>query len=146
MYNRLRHRMPESVRNCLPLVCERVYHPKFGWGVLETYYANPDGTAIIPYEYEIARQSSWNQEIIYVRAKALLDVLIGLSAPFYEPGNFHVLLGLDGSISLKIVDFEPESKMLIPLEMFWPWYRRHKLKRKAERYLADIRSRYGACS
>ena len=26
------------------------------------------------------------------------------------------------------------------------WYRRHKLKRKAERYLADIRSRYGACS
>ena len=68
--------------------------------------------------------------------------LAKIAAPFYEPGNLHVLIGSEGSFSLKIVDFEPESKMLVPLEVFWPWYRRRKLARKAERYLARIRKRY----
>ena len=143
VYNRLRHRMPESVRNCLPLVCERVFHPRYGWGILETYYMNPDGTAIIPYEFEVARQTTENREIIYAQAERLLNTLVSVSAPFYEPGNFHVLVGADGSISLRVVDFESESKMLIPIEAFWPWYRRHKLARKADRYLGSLRDRYG---
>lgn len=143
LYNRLRHRMSESVLSCLPLVCERVFHPKFGWGVLETYYTNPDGTAIIPYEFEIERQTPENREIIYAQANVLLEALASVRAPFYEPGNFHVRIGPDGSPSLKIVDFEPESKMLIPLEIFWPWYRCNKLQRKSVRYLAHIRARYG---
>ena len=144
VYNRLRHRMPESVRNCLPLVCERVFHPRYGWGVLETYYANPDGTAIIPYEYEIARQQSEsNKTEIYRQARAMLDVLISCSATFYEPGNFHTLIRPDGGIETKIVDFEVEAKTLIPLEAIWPWFRRQKLARKAERYLKHIRDAYG---
>ena len=72
-----------------------------------------------------------------------MNTLVSVSAPFYEPGNFHVLVGADGSISLSVVDFESESKMLIPIEAFWPWYRRHKLARKADRYLGSLRDRYG---
>lgn len=74
----------------LPPVCERVFHPEYGWGVLETYYTNPDG-----------------------------------------------------GIETKIIDFEPESKMAIPLEAIWPWFRRMKLRRKAKRYLKHIRETYG---
>lgn len=143
LYNRLRHCLPESVRQCLPPVCERVFHPEYGWGVLETYYTNPDGTAIIPYEFEIARQTPANKRIIYDQAKALLERLIDLSATFYEPGNFHTLIRPDGGIETKIIDFEPESKMLIPLEAIWPWFRRRKLRRKARRYLKHIRETYG---
>ena len=36
-----------------------------------------------------------------------------------------------------------ESKMTIPLEVFWPWYRRRKLRRKAARYLLYVREAYG---
>ena len=143
VYESLRHDLSMAFRACLPGVCERVYHPEYGWGALETYYTNPDGEAIIPYEFEIARQSPENRELIYAQAKDLLDELIASGARFYEPGNFHVLVGADGSVSLRIVDFEPESKMLIPLETVWPWYRRRKLARKAERYLRQIRERYG---
>lgn len=143
LYNCLRHQLPEAVRNCLPIVCERVFHPEYGWGVLETYYTNPDGTAIIPYEFEIARQTPVNKRIIYDQAKALLEKLIDLSATFYEPGNFHTLIHPDGGIETKIIDFEPESKMLIPLEAVWPWFRRQKLRRKAQRYLKHIRETYG---
>ena len=39
LYNTLRHKMPETIRKCLPPVCERVFHPEYGWGVLETYYS-----------------------------------------------------------------------------------------------------------
>lgn len=142
-YNRFRHEMPEEVRAKLPPVCKRVYHPDLGWGILETYYCNPDGEAIIPYEFEIKRQTPENREIIYAQAKELLDVLIRNSAPFYEPGNFHTLINPDGSIETRIVDFEPAAKTLIRLEAICPWYRRHKLARKAERYLAHIRASYG---
>lgn len=143
LYNRLRHDMPEEVRMKMPPVCKRVFHPKMGWGVLETYYVNPDGEAIIPYEFEIARQTPENREIIYAQAKNLLDVLIKNSAHFYEPGNFHTLIMPDGTIETKLVDFEPAAKTLIQLEAIWPWYRRRKLRRKANRYLKHIRETYG---
>ena len=144
LYNALRHRIPGCVRRCLPPVCERVFHPKYGWGVLETYYTNPDGTAIIPYEFEIKRQESMANRIeIYRQVKELLEVLISCSATFYEPGNFHTLIRPDGGIETKIIDFEPESKMAIPLEAIWPWFRRMKLRRKAKRYLKHIRETYG---
>lgn len=143
-YDAMRKTLPEAVRNALPEVCERVYDPTLGWGVLETYYTNPDGTAIIPYEFEIARQrSEANKTEIYRQAKAMLDALISCSATFYEPGNFHTLIRPDGGIETKIVDFEVEAKTLIPLEAIWPWFRRQKLARKAGRYLKHIRDAYG---
>lgn len=143
LYNRFRHEMPEAVRAKMPPVCKRVFHPDFGWGIMETFYANPDGTAIIPYEFEIARQTPENREIIYAQAKELLDLLIKSSAPFYEPGNFHILIKNDGTIETKLIDFEPTSKTLFQPEAICPWYRRYKLSRKAERYLAHIRAAYG---
>lgn len=143
VYNTFRHSMPPGIRARMPEVCERVFHPVWGWGIIETYYTNPDGTAILPYEFEIKRQPPGTREVIYAKARELLDELIASSALFYEPGNLHVLLGADGSIDLKIVDFEPSSKTFLPIEAVWPWYRRRKLARKADRYLQHIRDKYG---
>lgn len=137
------HNMPQEIIDALPPVIERVYHPEWGWGVLETFYTNPDGSAIIPYEFEIQRQTAENRERIYVLARHFLDMMIAHSATFYEPGNFHVLISETGELSLKIIDFEPSSKMAIPLEVVWPWYRRRKLARKSERYMRHLRNAYG---
>ena len=143
-YERFWMRQPGEIRSKLPPVVERVFHPQLGWGILETYYVNPDGTAIIPYEFEIKRQESMEKRReIYNQAKELLELLAARSAPFYEPGNFHTLIRPDGGIETKIIDFEPESKMAIPLEAIWPWFRRMKLRRKAKRYLKHIREAYG---
>lgn len=137
-------KQPPAIREKLPPVVERVFDEKLGWGILETYYTNPDGTAIIPYEFEIERQESMaNRLEIYRQAKELLEKLISCSATFYEPGNFHTLIRPDGGIETKIIDFEPESKMAIPLEAVLPWFRRMKLHRKAQRYLKHIRETYG---
>ena len=137
-------RQPDAIRSRLPPVVERVFDPVRGWGILETYCTNPDGTAVIPYEFEIARQPSVAvRRSIYREAEALLEALAVGTAPFYEPGNFHALLHPDGSVELKIIDFEPVSKMVIPLEAHWPWFRRLKLRRKAKRYLAGLREKYG---
>ena len=46
IYGKMRHAMPDWVRACMPPVCERVFHHKYGWGVLETLYLNPDGSAV----------------------------------------------------------------------------------------------------
>jgi len=144
VYERFWMRQPEAVRAKLPPVVERVFRPDWGWGILETYYTNPDGTAIIPYEFEIVRQTSAERRReIYRQAKELLELVARGSAPFYEPGNFHTLIRPDGGIETKIIDFEPVSKMAIPLEAVWPWFRRLKLRRKARRYLKHIREAYG---
>ena len=132
-----------AVASRLPEVCEKVFHPALGWGVLETFYTNPDGTAIIPYEFEIARQTMAVREEIYAQARDLLAELIRTSATFYEPGNFHVLLHGDGSLELRLVDFEPTAKTLIPLEVVSKAFRRAKLRRKAVRYLREMRERFG---
>ena len=146
VYNLFRHTMPEEIRKRMPEVCERVYHEEWGWGVIETYYTNPDGTAILPYEFEIARQTPENREKIYEQAVSLLKTVIKAGALLYEPGNFHVLIRPDGEMELKLVDFEPESKTAIPLEMYLTWFRRLKLMRKARRYLKHIREAYGVKS
>ncbi|MBQ8124324.1 MAG: hypothetical protein IJ173_00410 [Kiritimatiellae bacterium] len=143
VYNLFRHSMPPDIRARMPEVCERVYHETWGWGVIETYYTNPDGTAILPYENEMARQTPANREVIYDQAVDFLQAIIAAGALFYEPGNFHVLLRPDGGIELKLIDFEPESKTAIPLEMYCAWFRRRKLIRKSRRYLAHIRESFG---
>ena len=143
IYDLFRHTMPEDIRAAMPPVCERVYHPVWGWGILETFYTNPDGSAIRPYEDEIARSSKEDRETIYALAVDMLDRVIKAGALLYEPGNFHVLRHEDGSMELKLVDFEPESKTAIPLERVWKSFRQRKLRRKAKRYLAHIRSRFG---
>lgn len=144
VYGKLRHVMPQSVRDKMPPVCERVFHPKWGWGVLETFYANPDGTAVLPYINEIARRKSVEEKnFIYREARDLLMELIAHSAPFYEPGNFHVQELPDGRLVMKIIDFEPDPKVMLPLESVLPFLRRVKLRRKARRFLALLRSRYG---
>ena len=133
-----------AIRAKLPPVVERVFDAKLGWGILETYYTNPDGTAIIPYEFEIKRQASAEKRReIYGQAKAVLEELAKIAAPFYEPGNFHTLIRSDGGIETKLVDFEPISKMAIPLVKFWPWLRRQTIRRKARHYLKHIREAYG---
>ncbi len=144
VYERFRHDMPETIRSRMPPVCERVRHPKWGWGILETYYANPDGTAILPYRREIARQeSAETKNAIYREARAMLLELIRVAAPFHEPGNFHALLDEDGSVSLKLIDFEPDAKTFIQLEALFPALQRAKLRRKSARFLGELRERCG---
>ena len=134
----------ESIRARLPSVVERVFDERLGYGILETYYTNPDGTAIIPYEFEIKRQKSpIARREIYAQAKALLEELADIAAPFYEPGNFHTLIRPDGTFETKLVDFEPISKMAIPLVKFFPFFRRQTIRRKARHYLKHIRDTYG---
>ena len=143
VYNVFRHTMPADIRRRMPEVCERVFHPQWGWGIIETYYTNADGTAIIPYEFEIKRQPPETRERIYRQVCNVLASLVRASAPFYEPGNLHVLMREDGSSDIKIIDFEPTSKTFLPIEAVWPWFRRRKLARKANRYLRHIREKYG---
>lgn len=143
-YRKYWRHLPTDISSKLLPEVEQVYDDRLGYGILETYFTNPDGTAIIPYQFELLRQNDpENRREIYRQARDLLLALIREAAFFYEPGNFHTLLLPDGRIETKIVDFEPLSKMFIPLERWWPWFRRQKLRRKSRRYLASMRADFG---
>lgn len=137
-------RMPDEVVSRLLPHVELVEHPEWGYGILETYLCNPDGTAVIPYQNEIRRQRERPdvKREIYRQARDLLLVLIREAAYFYEPGNFHTLFRPDGGIETRIVDFEPCAKTFLQPERWIPQYRRAKLRRKSRRYLAFLREHY----
>ena len=144
VWEKFRHIMPEEIRNALPPVMERVFHPTWGWGVLETFFQNPDGRPILPVEWEMDRPGSTHLvRSAYQQMSHYLQLLIIHSAPFYEASNFFAWLQPDGSVKLRIIDFEPDSKTLFPLEAVWPWFRRQKLRRDANRYLHHWRKKYG---
>lgn len=137
-------KQPQAIRAKLLPTVEFVYDAEWGYGILETYFTNPDGTAIIPYEFEIKRQTcKETQREILRQAEELLEALARVSAPFYEPGNFHTRLLPGGRVETKIVDFEPTPKTAIPIEKYCAFWRRLKLRRKARRYLKHIRETYG---
>ena len=143
VWEKFRHTMPEEIRSAMPQIMERVFHPVWGWGVLETFFQNPDGRPILPVEWEMDRPG--NEHLVrsaYRQMEHYLELLIAHSAPFYEASNFFAWLQPDGTVKLRIVDFEPDSKTLFPIEAVWPWFRRRKLRRDAGRYLLHWRRKY----
>lgn len=138
-------RMPGDVtRHLLPHV-ELVSHPEWGYGILETYFTNPDGTAVRPYQAELrpGRRDDATRREIYRQARDLLRALIREAAFFFEPGNFHTRFTASGGVETWIVDFEPTTKTWLHLERWLPACRRLKLRRKAVRYLRSMREDFG---
>lgn len=138
---RLGPKLPPVVREMLPETMELVKHPLWGWGSVQPYLTNPDGSTIIPAELEMWHHAQERDFVLrmYRCVRDCLDLIVPSALPFYEASNLFVWWQADGSMKLKIIDFEPTSKTLISPERFCPWLRRRMMRRKADDYLAYLR-------
>lgn len=123
----------------LPEEVEIVYDEKMGYGILMSMLRNADGTPVISVDYEIERR----QNISFTRSckaqmRSILDELIACAAPFFEPNNFEAQVVADGSVRVRIIDFEPCDKKFLPVAEYVGWLRRRNLRRKAAAYLNSI--------
>ena len=142
--NRYRREAGPLVAAALPETVEVVFDERRGYGVLMSCLRNADGSPIISAEYEMAkrRDPRFTADCCR-RIAALVEELIASSAPFFEPSNVQVQFLSDGTFRLRLIDFEPVDKKLVPLGEWLPFARRINLRRKADLYLKQLRKKYG---
>ena len=131
----LKKRLPVDLMAVFPSTMEQMLIPSRGWAVVEELIVNADGTHPkkfaegwwVDVESRVKLLASFN---------ALADALVRHAVRFYDPPNILSQWFSDGSFRLRIMDFEPVSRLLIPID-FLPAIQRFKVRRRFARYLRN---------
>ncbi|MDD2454823.1 MAG: YrbL family protein [Kiritimatiellae bacterium] len=142
-HERLRKRLPRDLFAVFPERMHMVFSRKRGWGVVESLIENADGSAIRRVVAEMRGTDDHAlRRRLYRAAAELFDQLAEQAVCFYDPPNVMVQWTGPEEFSLRIVDFEPMGRALIPGLSLIPAYVRYKVRRRCSRYLKRIRESY----
>lgn len=141
----LRRRLPADLFAAFPDELRPIYSPERGWGLIESLIENADGTPIQRVIFEMARvQDEGLRRRLYEAAERLFAQLAEHAVCFYDPPNVMVQWTGPERFRLRIVDFEPQGRALVPgLSSFRP-YVRSKVRRRCARYLQRLRDTFFA--
>ncbi len=133
----LRKTLPPYVFAAFPEEMEAVHLPRRGWAVVETRVSNADGSPCERFTSVYRRTADARaKERLLGEFTALVESLSAYAVRFYDHQNIVVQFLGDGSFRLRIVDFEPTSRTLVPVDSLCPAMVRAKARRRARRYLA----------
>ena len=130
-------RAPKELAEAFPETIERLLVPVRGWCLVESIVRNFDGTP--PRRFHevcasIINDRSLHQDLLSA-LKSLRDRLVESCIRFYDPQNILVQWTTAESFRLRIVDFEPESRVAIPIDELLPPIARMKIRRRFARYM-----------
>ena len=131
----IRCQQPDHLVALFPEYVDLLYLPSFGWSLIETMIQNADGTSAQHF-FEILNANTRNPAIyrpLVAKVDALVDELCEHALPFYDFQNILTQYQPDGSYRLRIADFEPRARQLIPLDVLFPGLRRRKMRRRYAR-------------
>jgi hypothetical protein len=136
----LKQRLPADLLALFPEHIEPVYCATRGWGVLESLILNADGTLPRRILEELTALSNPVLALrLYQESERLFDRLEKHSVCFFDLPNVLVQWTGTDTFRLRIVDFEPTSRALVPgLILFRPYVRR-KIRRRSRRYLMRMK-------
>jgi len=139
----LRTRLPPELFAAFPDMIEPVYSRVRGWGIVESLIQNADGSPIKRVIAEMGRVSDARLRLsLYEAAERLFAQLAEHAVCFYDPPNVMVQWTGPDTFRLRIVDFEPQGRALVPgLSAIRP-YVRCKVRRRCARYLKRLRETY----
>ena len=138
-FEELRRRLPPELLAVFPETLERILVPGRGWCLVEDEIRNADGSPVRKFHeaYIVARDEGVRAALL-ARMKGLCESLAHNAVRFYDPQNVLVQWMADGTFRLRIVDFEPASRALIPLDRFIPGLVGLKVRRRFARYLKNF--------
>jgi len=142
----LKRQLPPELLAVFPERIEPVYSAERGWGIIESLVLNPDGSLAKSVQTELA--NTQDQELrmrLYRETERLLGQLSAYAVCFFDPPNILVQWLSPDSFRLRIVDFEPSGKEIVPGLSYVKPYVRSKVRRRSNRYLNRLRQMvYGA--
>ena len=126
--------LPRNLLCAFPDVLERVFVPSRGWCLVENEIANADGSAPRRLLSAFRDADPEGRRRLLSRFDDLMAGLCDFAVRFYDPQNVLVQKGENGEERLRIVDFEPATRTLIPVDSLCPEWIRMKFRRRVARY------------
>ncbi len=146
-FQSLKTKLSQETLSVFPEKLELQHDDKFGWHLVESLVLNGDGS--IPDKFsKVYKQAPAALKMrLYADFCHLMNVFEAAAVRFYDPQNIIVQWPgkpFEGNeFRLRIVDFEPASRTLLPLDMLAPAFCRMKLRRRVKRYARDhLRKKY----
>ena len=140
-YSRLKDRLPAELMAAFPEVMEPVYSPREGWGLCESFLTNYDGSQGKLVEEEMRRLAGTvRADELYRDVESCYAQAVAQAVALYDPRNLLVQWVSPNSYRLRVVDFEPKAKAVIPgLTYFKPFVRR-RVSGRSQAYLNRLKT------
>ena len=132
---KLRKKLPVEFFSVFPQTMECVLVPSRGWCVLEERIINANGAGPEHFVHAFRKADSRKKAQLLHSLKRLLVGLISNSVRLYDPQNIVVQNLQDGKFKLRLMDFEPSGRCLIPIDALLPAFIRMKSFRRARRWM-----------
>lgn len=130
-WNVLKNLLSDNLMRAFPSVMEKLLLPSRGWAVIEELVINSDGSLPRKFAEECAATKDPH---LLGAFNAIAAGLERHAVRFFDPQNVLVQHLPDGSARLRITDFEPATRLLVPIDAFPP-FTRLKLRRRFRRHL-----------
>ncbi len=140
-HQRLKQQHPDALTAVFPEHTEPVHCPQRGWGIIETVILNADGRPPRKVADELKVQVQRDPQIgreLYDAVEQLLKQFVARGVCFFDPSNILVQWTGPETFRLRIADFEPSCRALIPGLSRITFYVRCKVRRRATRFLGRL--------
>ena len=126
-------RLPEDMRHYYPSSMQMFNTASRGWCVVEEIIANDDGSPIVKFLQAWKTADRDEQRQLASALSALEELFAIHSIRFFDPQTIMVQRTREG-LRLRIPDFEPATRTLIPIDAIFPMFVRMKMRRRFARY------------
>lgn len=136
-WQKLRNKLPKELFALFPQRMELVCSSSRGWCVVEELVENYDGTKVQSFAQEYRAAGESGKQALLVALNGAIEGLLKFAVKLYDPQNIVVHWTSSETFSLRVLDFEPVTRCLIPLDSMVPVLVREKTKRRFKRYLRN---------
>ena len=112
----------------------RILVPERGWCCVEELVENSDGTSAQSFSEAWQSADTAARNLLWHALNKLETDMIRHAVHIYDPQNILVQRLANGSFRLRITDFEPGARTLIPVDSLSPVLVRLKVRRRFARY------------
>jgi hypothetical protein len=139
-YERLKRRLPAELMSVFPEHMEPLYSPRYGWGLTESMLTSYDGSYAQLADEELARlRGSSLAEELYRDIEKFFDQAVHYAIALFDPRNILIQWVSPQHYRIRLVDFEPKPKTLIPGLAYLKPFIRFRVRTRSSRYLALLR-------
>lgn len=124
---------PRELKGMFPETIEILPTKTRGWCLVEELMLNDDGTPIVKFYSAFKAADAAGRKELARLFDCLESMLIRHAIRFFDPQTVMVQK-TEGTFRLRIPDFEPATRTLIPIDTVFPALIRMKIKRRFSRY------------
>lgn len=132
-WRNLKLRAPAELMSAFPETMEIVKTKSRGWCLVEELIANEDGTPIVKFLPTWRKADESGRRELLSALDSFERMLVRHSIRFFDPQTIMVQR-TNGGFRLRVPDFEPATRTLIPIDAIFPALTRAKICRRFARY------------